>query len=246
MRVVTVNVDTDDLSAYGDQFKHAFDNRIMLNWYPRRIAELAVRDRRALELGIGHGYTCAYFAKHFRDYSVVDGSSLIIDQFKRQFPDARIGVTHAYFEDYQADRKFDVIIMGFVLEHVQDPEKILLRYRDLAAPGAQFFIAVPNAKSLHRRLGHEADLLSSMMELSAADFALGHRRYYDLESMRHQLKECGYRVLREEGIFLKPFTTSQLESLNLSDAVIEAMCKVGINYPELCAGLLFQAELSND
>lgn len=58
----------------------------------------------------------------------------------------------AYFEEYSPDEKFDVIIMGFVLEHVDNPDLILERYRHFLKPGGRLYIAVPNAKSLNRRL----------------------------------------------------------------------------------------------
>jgi hypothetical protein len=47
-----------------------------------------------------------------------------------------------------------------------------------------------------------------------------------------------------EGIYLKPFTTRQMLSLNFSDEILDALCKVGIDYPELCCGIL--AELKTE
>jgi len=62
--------------------------------------------------------------------------------------------------------------------------------------------------------------------------------------MTQQLQDCGYQIIRQEGIFLKPFTTNQLRSLNLSQEILESMCKIGIHYPELSAGLLFEVKVS--
>ena len=94
--------------------------------------------------------------------------------------DARI----AYFEDFETEERFDAIGMGFVLEHVEDPGLILRRYQDFLAPGGQIFIAVPNAESLHRRLGNFAGMLPDMTTLSPADEAFGHRRYFTAETLR--------------------------------------------------------------
>ena len=134
--------------------------------------------------------------------------------------------------------------MGFVLEHVDDPEQILEHYKQFIAPNGRCFVTVPNSESLHRRFGHEAGLLPDMSTLGSADRALGHQRLYTVASMTKQLQNCGYRVVRKEGVFLKPFTTSQLRSLDLSKEILEGMCKVGVAYPELSAGLLFEAEVS--
>ncbi len=82
-----------------------------------------------------------------------------------------------------------------------------------------------------------------MMKLGQGDLELGHQRAYSCESLTRELNEAGYKVVRKEGLFLKPFTTSQLLKLDLSDAVTQAMCTVGIDYPELSCALMFEAQL---
>ena len=146
------------ISAYGADFVYTFDNSIMLNWYPKRIMALSKREDRMLELGIGHGFTSNLFAKYYSQYSVIDGSKSVIAKFRNQFPSSAARIVHSYFEDYDTAQKFDVMVMGFVLEHVDNPQQILRRFRQFLAPGGRCFIAVPNAESLHRRFGHEACL----------------------------------------------------------------------------------------
>ena len=81
-----------------------------------------------------------------------------------------------------------------------------------------------------------------MLALGSADKALGHQRSYTVSSMANQLEYCGYKIINTEGIFLKPLTTNQLKSLELTKDVFEGMCKVGVDYPELSLGLLFEVE----
>lgn len=234
----------DHIAAYGDGFDFAFDNEVMLNWYPRRIMELTNSKNSVLELGIGHGYTCNYFSHFYAKYSVIDGSSLIIKNFKQQYPETKAQIIETYFETFEISQKFDVIIMGFVLEHVDNPVQILNHFKKFLAPDGRCFVTVPNAESLHRRFGHEAGLLPDMSALGIGDHALGHQRLYTVASMTRQLEDCGFRIVRQEGIFLKPVTTSQLKSLGLSKEILEGMCKVGVDYPELSAGLLFEAKIA--
>ena len=80
-----------------------------------------------------------------------------------------------------------------------------------------------------------------MAALSENDRLLGHRRYYTVASLGAELAQAGLTLDRIEGIYLKPFTTQQILSLQLDPRVIEAMCSVGIDYPELCCGILAQA-----
>lgn len=231
------------VGAYGADFAYTFDNAIMLNWYPKRIMALSKKEDRVLELGIGHGFTSNLFAQFYSQYSVIDGSESVIAKFRQQFPSSRAQIVHGFFEEYDTTEKFDVIVMGFVLEHVDSPQQILRHFREFLAPGGRCFVAVPNAESLHRRFGHEAGLLPDMSALGDADKAFGHMRLYTVATLARELEECGYRVVAKEGIFLKPFTTRQVASLDLSAEILEGMCKVGVGYPELSNGLLFEAEL---
>lgn len=229
------------LGAYGDDFAYAFDNAIILNWYPQRLIDSHPPETRVLELGVGHGYTCDRFSRHFHHYEVVDGSPAVIAQFRNNFPHSSAVMHEGFFETFEPTSLFDLIVMGFVLEHVDDPALILRRYLRYLAPGGTVAVTVPNAESLHRRFGQAAGLLPDMMALGDGDRALGHLRTYTVAVLGGLMEDCGYRVTRREGIFLKPFTTGQLSSLELGQNVLEGMCEVGRHYPELSAALLFEA-----
>ena len=132
--------------------------------------------------------------------------------------------------------------MGFVLEHVDNPAEILAHFRQFLTPNGSLFVAVPNAESMNRRLGHLAGLLPDMHALSENDVLLGHKRFYNVDSLRTELRTAGYEVERVEGIYLKPITTRQLVSLNLDANIIDALCKLGLDYPELSCGILALAK----
>ncbi len=95
------------------------------------------------------------------------------------------------------------------------------------------FVTVPNAEVLNRRLGNIAGMLPDMQTLSENDMILGHQRYYTVETLKDDILKAGYEIERMEGIYLKPFTTSQILSLALDRKIIDALCVVGIDYPEL-------------
>jgi 2-polyprenyl-3-methyl-5-hydroxy-6-metoxy-1,4-benzoquinol methylase len=229
------------VNSYKSDFEFTFDNQIILNWYPRRILERAPKSAKVLELGIGHGYTCKWFSEQFASYTVVDGSSAVIERHLKEYPDSRAQIVESYFENFETPERFDLIIMGFVLEHVENPNVILQRYKSFLNPGGRCYVAVPNAESLHRRFGQSAGYLNDFFSLSAADLSFGHRRVYSVEKLTEEMETCGYQILTKEGIFLKPLTTSQLKNINLSNEILEGMCRVGVEYPELCAALLFEA-----
>ncbi len=239
----TRNLD-DSADAYQDDFPYALDNRLMLNWYPQRILRLA-QGRSMLELGLGHGYSSLIFSRHFASYTVIEGSGAVIRQFRESHPDARLDIRCALFEDFETDAQYDHIVMGFVLEHVNDPEEILGRYRAFLAPGGSLFVAVPNCEALNKRLGYEAGLIDNLETLTDADHLLGHQRVFNLKSLTELGRSQGFTIGAVEGIFLKPIATQQILKLELSPPILEAMLKVGVHYPELSVGILMELRTSS-
>lgn len=215
-----------------------FDNEVMLTWYPERVMKRIGNARSLLELGLGHGYTAEIFAPLFSRHVIVEGSPAVVRGFHEKVPNCRAEIVTAYFEQFSTEDRFDLILMGFVLEHVDDPMVILRRYREFLAPGGRIFLAVPNAAALNRRLGHLAGMLKDISLLSDYDRLMGHQRYFTVETLSEQIEMAGYKLVGLEGIYLKPLTSSQLASLKLERSVFRALCEVGINYPELSCGIL--------
>jgi len=230
--------------AYEGELQYDFDNEILLNWYPQRILNITKDAKSLLELGVGHGYTTTIFSKHFNNHVVLDGSKAIIENFKQKYPDCKVRIIETYFENFETNDKFDLIVMGFILEHVDDPVQILSHFGKFLSPQGKMFIAVPNAEVLNRRLGHLAGMLADMQTLSENDYLLGHKRYYTVKTLTEDIKKAGYKVERMEGIYLKPLTTKQMVSLNFDKKIINALCEVGIDYPELCCGILTEIKIA--
>ena len=230
------------LAAYQGNRLYDFDNEILLQWYPRRILQYAGGAKSMLELGLGHGFSSNIFVSQIDRHVVLEGSPAVIEKFHEKFPSCRAQIIETYFEEFSTDERFDVIVMGFVLEHVDDPLLLLRRYQSFLSSDGKIFLAVPNAEVLNRRLGHLAGMLDDMTALSDNDRLLGHKRYYTVQSLTNEVEQAGCRINRLEGIYMKPFTTKQMVSLNLDQEVIGALCEVGVNYPELSCGIL--AEIS--
>ena len=228
-------------SKYDPSSSGEFENDLILNWYPKRIIKRIGNVASLLELGLGHGFTATIFSKSCEKHVIVDGASGVIDSFLSRTPDFKGEIVLDYFEEYKTEHTFDVIVLGFVLEHVDDPVMILDRYRRFLAPEGKIYVAVPNAKSLNRRLGLKMGLIDDIYDLNANDLLLGHQRQYCLETLRRDLDKGGFVISHEEGIYLKPLPLSVLRGLPDSNANFEAMLEVGIEFPELCVGLLVEA-----
>jgi methylase of polypeptide subunit release factors len=106
------------VAAYQGTSIYDFDNRILLDWYSRRVLELTRGATSLLELGIGYGLTARTFAGHFASHSILEGSAAVISNYRRNYPGPGPEIVETLFETYTTEDSFDVIVMGFVLEHV--------------------------------------------------------------------------------------------------------------------------------
>lgn len=237
-----------DLNAVASEYKPnaatEIENDLILHWYPKRIVQRMGYVDTLLELGLGHGFTAVLFNKACTHHTIVDGASSVIEQFHRKHPEFTGTIVESYFETFEPQAPFDVIVMGFILEHVDDPDLILRRYRQYLKPGGRMYVAVPNAKSLNRRLGLEMGMIDDIYSLNTNDLSLGHQRQYCLDTLRTGLRDAGYAVTHEEGIYLKPLPLGVLKTLPDMRANLQAMLRVGVEFPELCVGLLMEVELA--
>lgn len=218
------------------------ENDLVLNWYPQRILGRIGDDAGSLlELGIGHGYTTRRFSERFARHVVIDGSPAVIEQFEKSGAPETIEIVESFFEKFETDERFDVIVMGFVLEHVDDPADILSRFRKFLRSNGRLFVAVPNAKSMNRRLGLAMGKIDDIYALNENDRRLGHQRQFCIDTLKAVLGDSGYECVWQEGIYLKPLPLGYMQEMPEFEQNLHAMLQVGVDFPELCVALLVEA-----
>ena len=234
--------------AYDPSAATALENELILNWYPKRILKRlpSCREMSLLELGLGHGHTTLIFKESFRRHIVLEGSGKIIELFQKNHETSHsIDFIETYFEEYETEELFDVIVMGFILEHVDDPDVIVQRYKKFLKKGGRLYVAVPNAKCLNRRLGVAIGKIDDIYSLNANDIAQGHQRNFCLDSLRKLMAGHGLITTLEEGIYLKPLPLGYMKMMPEFEENLVAMCKVGVDFPELCLAILMELKVDD-
>jgi len=188
-----------------------------------------------LILGLGNGYLSKEISNISNSVDILEGSKAIIDEF--QFQKTNTQIFHTYFETFKTKKKYDIILANHVLEHVDKPISILKDdcSRWLSKKG-KIFITVPNAQSLHRRIGKEMGMLKSIYSLNQSDINAGHQRVYDIKSLMADIKASGFKVEKSGGYNLKLVSLQQMKdwSQELLDSIFEISKSVP---PDMCSNL---------
>ena len=144
---------------------------------------------RYLEVGPGHGFLLLTAAEigGYDEFLAVDLSDASVQQTEsivRHFqPDSTVAVRKMDFLD-AADLEpssFDAVVMGEVLEHVEDPARFLRRIAELAKPDAYVFVTTCiNAPAVdHIYLWRTTDELEDMIRDAGLEIATALRLPYE-------------------------------------------------------------------
>lgn len=196
-----------------------------------------------LELGPAEGImTEVLFPVYSKDYTVVDGSEKFMNILLNEYPGIKGEMV--LFENYNPGRKYNNIILGHVLEHVENPIVILKKCREWLMDNGVILAAVPNKYSIHRQAAVEMKLLDKVDTFSEKDKRHGHRRVFDSKMLIECFIESGFKVIKSGGYWLKPLSDYQIEK-DWSEDMIEAFLKLGEQYPQIAGELYVIADNKN-
>ena len=183
---------------------------------------------RVLELGYGDGIVTAALVKSGCELTVLEGSATLVDRARQAHP--TVNCVHSLFEDFRADRAYDVILASHVLEHVDDPQAILRLISSWLVETGKIIIVVPNRNSLHRQLAVLMGLQPELDTLSKRDLLVGHQRVYSLEALEEDIRGAGLRPIESVGFFLKVLPNAMM--LDYSRELLWAMNIISSSLPK--------------
>lgn len=96
-----------------------------------------------------------------------------------------ISINNADLESYQPDKKYDIITLFHVLEHLSDPVACLNKLKSWLNKGGYLIIEVPNSDSY----------LAKLDGISWKYIALEHVYYFSQNSLGGLLKDLGFTII---------------------------------------------------
>lgn len=197
-----------------------------------------MRGNSILEMGPAEGHMTDLLATCGMELHVVEGSEAFCRDIQARLPDAT--VTASLFETYEPPRTFDNIVLGHVLEHVDDPVGLLERAKQWLTPQGRIIAAVPNSRSLHRQAGVLMGMLPFEEALNEMDQHHGHRRVYSPETFRRDFLAAGLEIEVFGGYFLKPVSNGQIEE-HWPLELLQAYLQLGERYPDIAGEIYIVA-----
>lgn len=171
-------------SAVDPLYKRQIDQRL------RNATELLKRFKdlksgmKLLEIGC----SCGVLLKSARDNFGLKVCGVEPSTWAARYASEQFGleIHKTYIEDAQfSEESFDVVILADVIEHLENPRRVLERVRDILKPGGQLLLLTPDIGSLTARL--------------AGRFWWGildeHNFYFSRKTLNLLLKECGFDVI---------------------------------------------------
>jgi 2-polyprenyl-3-methyl-5-hydroxy-6-metoxy-1,4-benzoquinol methylase len=196
-----------------------------------------------LELGPAEGVMTDVLVRNFPDYTIVDGAISFVNSIILRHKNVK--GYRSLIEEIKFDRRFDNIIIGHVMEHVDNPKIVLKKLHSILEDDGIILCAVPNANSIHRVAGVLMNLLDAPTSLNNTDISNGHKRVYDLDTLKKEFLDSDFRILHVGGYWLKPFSHQQIEKW-YDTKLIETFLKLGEVYPDIAGEIYLIATKNNN
>jgi GNAT superfamily N-acetyltransferase/SAM-dependent methyltransferase len=237
------NVEIKDTADH--QYAYSFDFDVM-HPYMIRSFEPFFRLGSLLELGSFKGDFTRRFLEHFDDVTCVEASDLAIKEAQHKLGD-KVNFIHSLFENASLPKKYDNIVLTHVLEHLDDPVRVLKRVNDeWLAEGGRFFLVCPNANAPSRQIAVKMGLISHNSAVTKAELEHGHRCTYSLDTLERDAVAAGLKVVHRSGIFFKALANFQWDKLLNTDIIskeyLEGCYALGQHYPDLCSSIFLMCE----
>lgn len=235
----------DANNSAAEKYAYSFDFDVM-HPYMIRSFEPFYREGSLLELGSYQGQFTTRFLEHFDDITCVEASSEAVEAAKSRLGD-RVEYVNALFEDVVLPRRYDNIVLTHVLEHLDDPVRVLKRINDeWLTENGRFFLVCPNANAPSRQIAVKMGLITHNAAVTPAEAEHGHRRTYSLDTLEQHATAAGLKVVHRSGIFFKALANFQWDRLLNTDIVskeyLEGCYKLGQIYPDLSASVFLMCE----
>lgn len=240
------------IKEYERQYMHDYGFEQVMVWARQKYVETLIRKLQpASVMEIGCGFDQLF--SHVEDLTVIKKWTIVepADIFsstarEKLKHDKRVEVIQDFVENIVTDANLfnvDLCICAGLLHEVEHPSQILQAAKNSLNKNGVLHISVPNAKSFHRMLAVEMELIESPYQFSDRNVALSQHHVFDADLLRQLVENEGLNTVEDGGYFIKPFTHSQMEKVieAIDESISEGLWRMGCRYPELASEIYVNA-----
>ena len=227
------------------KYSYNFDLEVMHPFMIRSFQPF-FRPGNALELGCHEGRFTKRLRSYFEDLTCVEVADQALTVAKSSL-DKDVKFISGLFESVNLNQRFDNIILTHVLEHLDDPVKVLRRINEeWLTDSGRFFLVCPNANAPSRQIAVKMGLISHNSAVTPAERQHGHHITYTLDTLERDARAAGLEVVYRTGIFFKALANFQWDRLLQTDIIspeyLEGCYQLGHQYPDLCSSIFLLCE----
>jgi 2-polyprenyl-3-methyl-5-hydroxy-6-metoxy-1,4-benzoquinol methylase len=184
----SLEVQTENKNFYDGHFSDIYSTLLeIVNKKPENID--------LLDIGCGWGQALIYFKEKGINCFGFDPAKEAIEYANNKGINAKTAGMQTM--DVFEGKKFDVVIMLNVLEHLSDPEKVLIEInKKVLKPGGLIIIDVPNEFNKLQEIGKKVHKLNDWWVCPP-----GHLNYFNTDSLTAILGGTGYETVYTESSF---------------------------------------------
>ncbi len=215
-----------DLDRYQSEYVATYGFEAHMVRYRRRQVLKCLRDyshRHVLEVSCGLD-PLAHYVDDWDTYIVVEPGATFAANARELASKGKPFVVHEATIEQAATvltgQHFDFIVVSGLIHEVVAPQQVLGAVRTLCDDDTIVHVNVPNARSLHNRLGLRMGLIPDLFALSPLAERLQRKSTFDLRSLSDFVRQAGFEVDSSGSYFLKPFTHEQMQQM-LDQGVID-------------------------
>lgn len=181
---------------------------VMFSFFIRNLPEYKDSVKTYLEIGGGHGLFISEAIRILNadvDFNLLDISPTAIEMSKKFIEDNRVNYILCDIFKFKPEKKYDFITLGEVLEHIEEPVKLMETLKSFLSDSGTIFVTVPaNAPTLdHLYLFHDADDIRKIFEEAGLEIVKETSKYAE-DLPKEKLEK--FKVTLEYGAFLKKIT----------------------------------------
>jgi 2-polyprenyl-3-methyl-5-hydroxy-6-metoxy-1,4-benzoquinol methylase len=238
---------------YNEEIKDTADHKYAYNFdfdvmhkFMIKSFEPFFRGSSVLELGSFRGDFTKRLLPYFDDVTCVEASSDAVNSAKQVLGD-KVQFYHGLFDNIKLSKTYDNVILTHVLEHIDDPVKLMQRINnEWISDTGRLFLVCPNANAPSRQIAVKMGLVTHNSAITSAEKEHGHRITYSLDTLERDASAAGLRVVLRTGIFFKALANFQWDRLLATDIIsseyLEGCYQLGHVYPDLCSSIFLLCE----